>query len=165
MTMPRAERQRLVATYEAGFARLRDAWERVPAAARQWRPAAGKWSAHEIVCHCADSETNASTRIRYLVAEKEPVVLGYDQDEWARRFDYHAHPVDVALLAVQATRANTTALLKRLDEKAWESQGRHSESGPYGAEDWLRVYAEHLDKHASQIDRVLIAWRESAGRA
>ena len=52
-------------------------------------PGAGKWSVHEVVVHCADSETNAALRIRYLIAEKEPLIVGYDQDAWARVFDYH----------------------------------------------------------------------------
>ena len=68
------EREALIAKYAAGPGRLREAISAVPAAARQFRPAPGKWSAHEIVVHCADSETNAAARIRYVLAEKDPVV-------------------------------------------------------------------------------------------
>ena len=69
----------------------------MPAEALQWRPAPGKWSVHEGVCHCADSETISSTRIRLLVGEERPTILGYDQDRFAQRFDYHAQPLDLAL--------------------------------------------------------------------
>jgi hypothetical protein len=157
--MTAEERESLIVRYEAGPARLRAALERVPPEARQWRPGPGKWSAHEVVVHCGDSETNAAARIRYLLTEKEPVIQGYDQAEWARALDYHAAPLDPALRAVEAVRANTAALLRRLPESAWAARGTHTETGgPFTAEDWLRVYAEHLEKHSGQIDRNLAAW-------
>jgi hypothetical protein len=37
--------------------------------------------------------------------------------------------------------------------------GRHTESGRSSAEDWLAIYAEHLEIHASQIDANVAAWR------
>ena len=66
MGLGTAERAALVERYAAGPGRLRAALATVPEAARTWRPAAGEWSAHEVVCHCADSETNAAARIRHL---------------------------------------------------------------------------------------------------
>ncbi len=89
MAMSHDEREALIEQYARGPERIREALARVPKAALSWRPAAGKWSVHEVVVHCADSETNAALRIRYLIAEKEPLIVGYDQDAWARVFDYH----------------------------------------------------------------------------
>lgn len=166
MTLATAEREQLITRYAEGAALLRAAWEKVPVDARKWRPAPGEWSAHEVVCHCADSETTAAARIRYLVAEKEPVIVGYDQDHWARALDYHAHPAEVALSTVAAVRADTAALLPRLSDAAWRREGRHTKSGRYTAEDWLRAYAGHLESHARQIEAALAAWRAAgAGRA
>jgi hypothetical protein len=157
------EREDLIRRYAEGPARLKAALAAVPAEARQWRPAPGEWSAHEVVVHCADSETNAAARIRYLVAEPDPVVLGYDEAGWARRFDYHAHPIEPALALVEAVRGNTVALLRRLPEEAWRRVGRHTESGRYGSEDWLITYAEHLEVHARQIEANVAAWRARGG--
>jgi hypothetical protein len=156
--MPPADVESLIRRYAEGPALLRAAWARVPAAARQWRPAEGKWTAHEVVVHCADSEINAHGRLRYVIAEKEPLIVGYDQDAWARDLDYHAHPVETALAAVDAVRANTVPLLRRLPAVAWTKTGRHTESGAYTVEKWLRSYAEHLEVHARQIDRNVAAF-------
>lgn len=156
-----AEREALIRKYEEGPRRLRAALAKVPTEARQWRPAEGKWSAHEVVVHCGDSETIAAGRIRYLVSEKNPVIAGYDQAQWARTLDYHALPLEPALAAVEAVRANTAALLRRLPESAWSSAGTHTEAGPYSAEDWLRVYSEHVEKHSRQIERNVEAWNAS----
>ena len=79
MSLTRSERERLIQQYADGPARLEAALGRVPAGALQWRPAAGEWSAHEVAVHCADSETNAAARIRYLLCEPQPVVLAYDE--------------------------------------------------------------------------------------
>ena len=161
MPLTTAEREERIAQYERGPLRLRNALAVVPDNALKWRPAPGRWSAHEVVCHCADSETNAYARIRFLVAEKDPVIMGYDQDEWARRFDYHRLPLEPALHTIDAVRACTTVLLRTLSEEAWLRQGRHTQSGPYSAEDWLRSYSDHLETHARQIERNLAAWELS----
>ena len=159
MPLTRTERERLIEQYAAGPARLRGALAQVPAEARQWRPKAGEWSAHEVVVHCADAETNAAARIRYLASETDPLILGYDEARWAVTLDYHRHPLEPALAVVDAVRANTLALLRRLPDEAWQREGRHTQSGRYTAEDWLRIYSEHLDIHARQIEANVSAWR------
>ena len=127
----------------------------------QWRPAPGEWSIHEILVHCADSETMAAGRIRTVAIEPYPLIVGYDQERWARDFDYHELPVETALLTVEAVRAYTVPLLRRLPDVAWAKVGRHTESSHYGAEDWLRIYARHLYDHAEQIERNVWQWQQS----
>lgn len=156
------EREKLIHEYARGPARLSEALAKVPEEARKWRPGPGKWSAHEIICHCADAEINAAMRLRYLAAEKEPLIVGYDQDVWTKVLDYHAHPLEPALAAVEAARANTVALLHHFPNDAWCKVGKHTESGRYSVDDWLRIYAEHLEKHAGQIERNLAAWKATS---
>lgn len=163
MALSRSERESLIQRYADGPARLKAALATVPPAALTWRPAPKEWSAHEIVCHCADSETNAYARIRYLMAEKDPVLVGYDQDQWAMTFDYHSLPLEPALATVEAVRGSTAALIRRLPEEAWTRAGRHTESGRYTAEDWLKIYAGHLEDHARQIEKN-VEQRRSQGR-
>jgi hypothetical protein len=161
MTEPLAAegRNRRIEQYASAPERLREALASVPAEAMKWRPALGEFSVHEIVCHCADSETNAYSRIRYLLTEEKPVIVGYDPDVWAREFDYQSHPLDAALATVEAVRGNTAPILRHLPNEAWAKEGTHTESGPYTAADWLRIYSEHLEEHIGQINRTLDAWR------
>ena len=118
MPLVKADRDRLIEQYARGPARLEQALANVPSAALQWRPTPAEWSAHEIIVHCADSESNAYARIRYLVTEKDALIVGYDQEAWARRFDYHALPLDPALATVKAVRAMTAELIRRLPDEA-----------------------------------------------
>lgn len=158
MPLTAAERTALIDRYERGPALLRAALVKIPAAALEWRPAPGKWSAHEVIVHCADSETNSHGRIRYLLAEEKPVIQGYDQDRWSQQLDYHSLPIAPALLTVEAVRANTVPLLRRASDADWAKAGIHTESGRYSAEDWLVSYAEHLEIHTRQLERNLAAW-------
>jgi len=153
------ERRALVEQYTAGAARLRAAFAAVPPEARHWRPAPGEWSAHEVVCHTADSETNAYARIRFLVAQDDPILQGYDQEHWVTALDYPSQSAESALAAVEAVRGHTTALIRRLPESAWRRAGTHSESGPYSGDDWLRTYSAHLEDHARQIEENVASFR------
>ena len=136
----------------AGAGKIAAAWRDLPAAARAWRPGPGAWSAHELLCHCADAEANGYARIRFLVAEADPVIRAFDENRWAQALDYHALPAETALAVVEALRAHTVALCRRLPDDAWERAGTHTETGRYTAEAWLRGNAEHLEAHAAQIE-------------
>lgn len=160
---PATDRKDLIDRYAASPAALRGAVAATPPDALNWRPAPGKWSIVEIVLHCQDSEVVAHGRLRYVLAEKEPVLVGYDQDLWATTLDYAALPIEPALQAVEGVHAATAALLRRLPDAAFAKVGHHTESGAYSADKWLRTYAKHLEDHVAQIGRNVAAW-EQAGR-
>ena len=159
MAMDRKTRDTLIRQYADGPARLRAALAAVPTEALTWRPKPGEWSAHEIVWHCADAETNGYARIRFLMAEKQPTLVGYDQDRWAKVFDYHARPLAPALAVVEAVRSATTVLLRTMPDEAWMGAGHHTEMGPFTAERWLEIYSTHLEVHAQQIEANVAAWK------
>src|SRR5947208_1935982 len=85
--------------------------------------------------------------------------VGPDQAQRRLAYDYPAHPLERALATVEAVRAHTLPLLRRLTGRDWQKTGRHSESGRYATEDWLAIYAEHLEKHSRQIERNLAEWK------
>jgi hypothetical protein len=159
MTLSSADRVALIEKYGSAPARFRAGLAAVPAGAMHWRLAPDEFSVHEIVCHCADAETNDAARIRYLVTEDNALVVGYDESMWARVLDYDNHPLDPALATIDAVRAHTVALLRRLPDDAWRAAGTHTRSGRITAEDWLRVSSEHLDEHIAQINGTVDAWR------
>ena len=62
-------------------------------------------------------------------------------------------PVEPSLEAMRWARESTVQLLDRMTEADWRIVGRHTESGSFGTEDWLRIYAAHAIDHAEQIRR------------
>lgn len=116
------------------------------------RSASGEWSPRMIAHHLADSEMTSAIRLRRLIAEDDPVIQGYDEAEFARKFTSD-RPIGPSLEAMRYARESTAQILDRLTEADWKRSGTHSESGPYSVESWLRIYAAHGHDHAAQIKR------------
>jgi hypothetical protein len=144
-----AERQALIARYVDGPRVVEEALARIGEQSLDQRAADG-WTAREIVHHLADSEMTSAIRLRRLIAEERPQIVGYDEPEYARRL-YYDRPIETSIAAFKAARASTATILERLTEDEWQREGTHSESGRYTVEDWLRIYAAHAHDHAAQI--------------
>jgi hypothetical protein len=151
--MDAARRHELVEQYRAGYEEIAAALAGLDDAALDRRPGDGGWTAREVVHHTADSEMTSAIRLRRLVAEDNPLIVGYDGDEFARRLHYAERAIEPALAAIAAARSTTVQILDGLSEAEWGRTGIHSEDGPYGVERWLEIYAVHCHDHADQIRR------------
>jgi hypothetical protein len=158
--MTREERVRLIEQYKNGYSEVINALKDIENAEMDFSPARDKWSCREVIHHLADSETASSFRLRKLLVENSPYIQGYDQDEFAKRLHYKERPIEPALMAFQAVRANTSQLLDLMTEAEWKRTGEHSESGPYSIQKWLEIYAQHAHGHAEQIRRNREAYKE-----
>lgn len=154
-------RGKLIQQYAEGPTLLREAWDAVPADVRKWRPDENAWSAHEIIVHCADSETIAATRIRFLISDPNPIIFGYDQEEWVDIFRYHDRSTELAFDTIRAVRANTVPVIVAMPDAAWLATGSHTQTGRISAEDWLQSYGIHLHEHTDQINANVQAFKES----
>ncbi len=150
--MNASERNALVDRYEAGYDAIVAALQGSSGAEMEAREAPGEWCPREIVHHLADSEMTAAIRLRLLIAQEAPVIVGYDQEAFVREL-FPDRPIEPSLAAFAAARAATAPILRRLSEEQWQRAGTHSEVGPYSVEDWLRIYSGHAHDHAAQIGR------------
>ena len=150
--MDAVEREALLDQYEAGYDAVVAALAGITPAEWEAREAPGEWCPREIVHHLADSEMTSAVRLRLLVAQDQPTILGYDQDAFVREL-YSDRPVEPSLAAFAAARASTVPILRRLTDEQWRRSGTHTESGHYTVEDWLRIYGVHAHDHADQIRR------------
>jgi hypothetical protein len=150
--MDAERRKALIEQYRGGYEEVAEALVGITEAELDARPEPRKWSAREIVHHLADSEMTAAIRLRLLLASDRPAIVGYDQEEFARRLHYD-RPYEASLEAFKSARRCTAELLERLTPEDWLREGTHSELGPYSVERWLEIYAAHADNHAVQIRR------------
>ena len=148
------ERKDLIAKYAAGYDEVINALDGFPADSLGAHPIPGKWSAREIVHHLGDSESFSAGRLRKLLVEDNPVIQGYDQDQFAIKLRYNERDMAPALDAFRLARETTMQLLELMTEDDWQRAGTHTESGRYTAEDWLVIYAKHAHNHAAQIRRL-----------
>jgi DinB family protein len=148
------ERKDLIAKYAAGYDEVMNALNGFPADSLAAHPIPGKWSAREIVHHLGDSETTSAGRLRKLLVEDNPLIQGYDQDEFATKLRYNERDMAPALEAFRSARETTMQVLQLMTDDDWNRAGTHTESGPYSTEDWLRIYAAHAHNHAAQMRRL-----------
>jgi hypothetical protein len=144
------DRSRLIEQYEQGADVVEATWASLGEEERDRRPAPGEWTAREICHHLADSETTSYVRLRRLLAEDDPEIVGYDQDRFARVLRYD-RPVETSLAVLRAVRASSAELLHLLTDDDWRRSGTHTEDGAYSVDQWLQNYADHAHDHAAQM--------------
>ena len=149
--MDEETRKKLIDQYKDGYRVVAEALAGATDEELDTPPAPGKWTAREIAHHLGDSEMTAAIRLRVLIATPRPQIMGYDQDEFARRLHYDKRPIEASLDAFNAARRSTAEILDRMTEVEWLREGTHSEVGRYTPEGWLEIYAGHAHAHADQI--------------
>lgn len=151
MKLKASERADLIARYRDGYRVVAESLEGITEDELD-RCVDGDWTPRQIAHHLADSEMTAAIRIRRLLSENDKVVQGYDEKAFAERLTGE-RPIEPSLEAMRWARESTAQLLDGMSEDDWAIVGTHTESGRYGTEDWLRIYAAHAHDHAGQIRR------------
>jgi len=118
-------------------------------------PAEGEWSVLECLGHLVDSELVTSARYRWILAENEPPLVGFDQNRWVETFDHRrSDPVALLELFAALRRANM-ALWRRTPPGNRGRIGIHAERGPESYELLFRMQAGHGRIHRAQAERAL----------
>jgi DinB family protein len=119
------------------------------------RPARDAWSISEIVAHLADAELATSWRLRQVLTNNAIAIQAYDQDLWARTFDYSRRDPRQSLNTFRALREANLALLKSVPRKLWDNYGIHQERGNESVSHVMRMVAGHDLNHLRQIEAIL----------
>ncbi len=155
------ERQQKIESYGKAYDRLVAAIKDFPEEMWQFRPAAERWTIHEIIVHIADSEANSYLRCRRFLAEPGSTVLGYDEEKWARALNYHAQNTQDALELFKWLRYKSYTLIQNQPEAVWSNTILHNENGVMTMDDWLDVYERHIPDHIAQMQANFIDWQKS----
>jgi hypothetical protein len=127
--------------------------------------APGKWSIRQIMAHLADSEIVDADRLRRVIAEENPTLMGYDQEAWARNLNYARRKISESLETFRRLRAENYELLKDLPETVFERTGTHSETGPVTLRQLVELNAGHPEKHARQVQEIRRQYKQSRAGA
>jgi hypothetical protein len=123
------------------------------------RPAPDKWSVAEIAAHLADAELAISWRLRQILANNAISIQAYDQDAWARTFNYAKRDPRESLANYRTLREANVALLKSVPRKLWDNYGIHQERGNESVSHVVKMVAGHDLNHLQQIEKILKAKR------
>jgi hypothetical protein len=138
-------------------AALADVVHQHPAAVLRARPLAGKWTANEVIGHLVDSEWVYGYRLRLILCEDNPTILGMDQDLWVAGQGYNERDPEELLEVFRTMRPFNLALWKRVLPADLERTGQHNERGPESLGVMVRMLGGHDLAHLAQIARHLQA--------
>jgi hypothetical protein len=114
-------------------------------------PNVGKWSIQQVVVHLLDSDLINSDRMKRIIAEDNPTLIGYDETKLASNLHYDKQPVADALTIFELNRKLFTIILRQLPDSAFDRVGTHNESGKMTLAQWLERTNKHLDHHLNFI--------------
>jgi hypothetical protein len=123
------------------------------------RPEPKEWSVLECIGHLADSELVTATRARWILAEDEPQIIGYDQDLWVDGLHHDRDDPDALIALFDALRSANLRLLATRPASDLARVGRHNERGPESYGLMIRLTAGHDRFHVAQAERALVAVR------
>jgi hypothetical protein len=115
------------------------------------RPVAGKWSTLEVVCHLADFDPILADRMKRIIAEDKPQLLGADEKHFAAALSYHHRDVDEELTIIEKTRSQMARILRTLPAEALNRVGVHNERGQISLERMLTITTSHIPHHVKFI--------------
>lgn len=115
----------------------------------------GKWSIAHVVSHLVDSEIVYGYRVRLIVAEDSPPIVGYDQDLWATRLHYtNDAPLETLVTELRAFRGRNLRFIRGLSATERARVGLHNERGPESVDLLVRLLAAHDLLHRNQLARI-----------
>ena len=124
------------------------------------RPFEGKWTPNEIIGHLVDSEWVYGYRLRLILCEDNPTILGMNQDLWVAGQRHNEREPSDLVEIFRTMRQFNLALWKRMSPAELKRTGQHNERGPESLGVMLRMLAGHDLSHLDQITRHIQAVRQ-----
>jgi uncharacterized damage-inducible protein DinB len=119
------------------------------------QPAPDKWSIAEILAHLADAELVIGYRIRLILASNGTTIQAFDQDAWAKTFNYGRRDSKISLETFRFLRENNLRLLNSVPRPSWENYGLHQERGKESVAHLMKMMAGHDLNHLLQIEKIV----------
>jgi hypothetical protein len=119
------------------------------------RPIPGEWSVMEVLAHILDAEIVLAGRYRWILAQDEPPLIGYDQDLWVERLHDPGEDPAEMLAMLRVLKGSHLALWARTSPSDRARVGIHSERGPESFDLSFRLMSGHGLFHLGQMRRTL----------
>jgi hypothetical protein len=126
------------------------------------RPLEGKWTPNEVIGHLVDSEWVYGYRLRLILSEDNPTILGTNQDSWVARLRHNEREPAELVEIFRTLRDFNLAVWRRTSPADLERTGQHNERGPESLAVMLRLLAGHDLSHLDQIRRYIEAAQQAA---
>ncbi len=120
------------------------------------RPAPGRWSALETICHLRDADRDVFLpRLGRMLAERNPEFPDLDMTEWEASRAYNEQSPAAVLEEWTVARRALLAGLAPLGRADWSRVGIHAVRGAYPLAEMVRYWGDHDLSHRRQIAEAL----------
>src|SRR5690349_10335387 len=96
--------EQMIADYVEGAQLVREAVRGMSREQLLARPVPGKWSTLEVLCHLGDFEPIYADRMKRIIAEDRPRLIGADEKHFAAALAYHQRDAEEELALITHTR-------------------------------------------------------------
>ncbi len=142
----------LIDHYEAGSRLLIQSVAGMDEQQLDAKPVAGKWSTRQVVCHIADFEPVYADRMKRVIAEEEPMLMGGDPDVFAARLAYCQRDLQNELKLIETVRLQMASILRTLEPECFSRIGHHNHDGPLSLKTLLERITGHIPHHVQAIE-------------
>jgi hypothetical protein len=111
----------------------------------------GLWSIQQIVIHLMDSDLIGTARMKSIIAEDHPQILGYDESKLAANLFYELQDPQRALRIFDLNRKQFARVLRKLPDSAFTRTGHHNARGDITLDFAVHSRIEHLAHHIKFI--------------
>jgi DinB superfamily len=143
--------QQLIDEFEQGGEKLRQAVKGLRDADFKAFPIPGTWSIQQIVIHLQDAELVGVDRMKRLIAEENPLLIGYNETLFAQKLHYDEQSIEDAITLFDLARRQLARSLRKLSPETFDRTGIHSEVGKVALGTQIKKYNEHLEHHLAFI--------------
>src|SRR5713226_5132333 len=121
------------------------------------RPFEGKWTPNEVIGHLTDSEWVYGYRLRLILCEDDPTILGTSQDSWVAALRHNEREPLELVEIFRTLRQFNLAEWRRTSPEDLKRTGQHNERGLESLGVMLRLLAGHDLSHLDQVTRYIQA--------
>jgi hypothetical protein len=114
----------------------------------------GGWTGKEVLLHIKDSETVAYDRLRRTIAEDNPILWFFEQDQWQKNLKYMEQDIDLAKHLFLLTRESIIEAVEMHLKKNGSKKGVHSRRGVMSLKELVEFLIWHTDHHIEQIKKI-----------
>jgi hypothetical protein len=146
--------EQTILAYSNGYALLKTSIEGLTEEQLNIREKENGWSIKEVLIHLCDAEIVLTHRLKQVISEENPLMIGFDQDLWAVRQNYAKRELALNLEIYRLLRESMVPIFNDLQVNDWTRTGIHNQAGKLTLSDLAIKLVSHTAEHLKQIQRI-----------
>lgn len=158
LTLNETNIEKTILRYENGIASLHAAFSDLTKEEFDSTPIPNTWTPRFLLAHLVDFEAIITSRLKLIIATKNPLILGCDESNFAERLNYANRSIQLGLDLYKLIRIEMLTVMKPLVESDWNRNCVHNEIGRMNLWEYFLVACAHSEHHLHYMDSKRKAW-------